>query len=157
MRRTLLLLSLLCLLPALAAAQVEPGQTLTGRVVEVTDGDTYDIRRSIGGEVTVRLFGVDAPESSQSYGRAATRAARRIIGGSNVRISVEDVGRYGRAIGRVRVGRGDLVTRDSIRHCTNIDSLPQFAGEARVMLEVVEFDYGPYDEVIEEAKGEEEG
>lgn len=62
------------------------------------------------------------------------------------------VGNYNRS-----VGRGDLVTRDSIRHCTNIDSLPQFAGEARVMLEVVEFDYGPYDEVIEEAKEEEEG
>ena len=108
MRRTLLFLSLLCLLPALAAAQVEPGQTFTGRVVEVTDGDPYDIRRSIGGKVTVRLFGVDAPESSQSYGRAATRAARRIIGGSNVRVSVEDVGRYGRAVGRVRVGGGDL-------------------------------------------------
>jgi endonuclease YncB( thermonuclease family) len=56
----------------------------------------------------VRLFGVDAPESSQSHGRAATRAARRIIGGSNVRVSVEDVGRYGRAVGRVRVGGGDL-------------------------------------------------
>jgi len=109
MRRSLLLLSLLlCLLPALAAAQVEPGQTFTGQVVEVTDGDTFDIRRSIGGEVTVRLFGVDAPESSQSYGTAATRAARRIIGGSNVRVSVEDVGRYGRAVGRVRVGGGDL-------------------------------------------------
>ena len=68
MRRTLLLLSLLCLLPALAAAQVEPGQTLTGRVVEVTDGDTFDIRRSIGGEVTVGVFGGGCPEAPPSLG-----------------------------------------------------------------------------------------
>ena len=87
---------------------MEPGQTFTGKVVEVTDGDTFDIRRSIGGQVTVRLFGVDAPESSQSYGTAATRAARWIIGGSNIRVNVRDVGRYGRAVARIEVGGGNL-------------------------------------------------
>jgi len=90
------------------AAQIEPGQSFTGKIVEVTDGDTFDIRRSIGGQVTVRLFGVDAPESSQPYGTAATRAARRIIDGSSVRVAVEDVGRYGRAVARIEVGGGDL-------------------------------------------------
>jgi endonuclease YncB( thermonuclease family) len=89
-------------------APVEPGQTFTGRVVEVTDGDTFGVRRSIGGEVTIRLHGIDAPESAQSYGRAATRAARRIIGGKNVRVAVEDIGRYGRAVARIEVGGGDL-------------------------------------------------
>jgi endonuclease YncB( thermonuclease family) len=89
-------------------APVEPGQTFTGRVVEVTDGDTFGVRRSIGGEVTIRLHGIDAPESAQSYGQAATRAARRIIGGKNVRVAVEDIGRYGRAVARIEVGGGDL-------------------------------------------------
>jgi len=89
-------------------APVEPGQTFTGRVVEVTDGDTYDVRRSIGGQVTIRLHGVDAPESAQSYGRAATRAARRLVGDKNVRVTVEDIGRYGRAVARIEVGGGDL-------------------------------------------------
>lgn len=66
--------------------QVEPRQTFNARVAEVTDGDTYDVRRSGGGQVTIRLHGVDAlPESSQPYGRAATRAARRYVGGKNVR------------------------------------------------------------------------
>ena len=52
------------------------------------------------------------------------------------------------------VGRGDLVTRDSIRYCTTVDSLPAFVGEARAMLEVVEFDYGEFEDIIEEAKKE---
>lgn len=64
-------------------APVEPGQTFTGRVVEVVDGDTYDVRRSIGGKATIRLYGTDAPEFSQRYGTAATRAARRYVGGEN--------------------------------------------------------------------------
>lgn len=29
-------------------APVEPGQTFTGKVVEVTDGDTFGLRRSVG-------------------------------------------------------------------------------------------------------------
>ncbi|MBB4060263.1 endonuclease YncB(thermonuclease family) [Salinibacter ruber] len=102
------LLACLLLSAPIAEAQVEPRQTFSARVAEVTDGDTYDVRRSGGGQVTIRLYGVDAPESSQSYGRAATRAARRYVGGKNVRVSVEEIGRYGRAVARVRVQGGDL-------------------------------------------------
>jgi len=85
-------------------APVEPGQTFTARVTEVTDGDTYDVRRSIGGAVTVRLRGVDAPESAQPYGTAATRAARRLAQGKSVRAADEEIGRYGRAVASVEVG-----------------------------------------------------
>ncbi|MCS3642443.1 thermonuclease family protein [Salinibacter ruber] len=91
-------------------APVGPGQTFTGKVVEVTDGDTYDVRRSIGGTVTIRLRGVDAPESTQSYGTAATRAARQYVGEKSVRVAVEEIGRYGRAVASVEVQSGDLGT-----------------------------------------------
>jgi endonuclease YncB( thermonuclease family) len=90
--RAALLAALLIAGPALATAQaqgdspVEPGQTFTGTVVTVTDGDTYDLRRSIGGKATVRLHSIDAPESTQSYGRAATRAARYITEKKSVRV-----------------------------------------------------------------------
>jgi endonuclease YncB( thermonuclease family) len=67
--RAALLAALLIAGPALATAQaqgdspVEPGQTFTGTVVTVTDGDTYDLRRSIGGKVTIRLHGIDGEPS----------------------------------------------------------------------------------------------
>ncbi len=89
-------------------APVEPGQAFTAEVVDVTDGDTYDVRRSIGSTVTIRLRGVDAPESAQSYGTAATRAARQYVGGKSVRVAVEEIGRYGRAGARVEVQGADL-------------------------------------------------
>ncbi len=89
-------------------APVDPGQTFTGRALEVTDGDTFGVRRSAGGEVTIRLHGVDAPESSQSHGTAATRAAQRYVGGKDVRVAVEEIGRYGRAVARVEAEGGDL-------------------------------------------------
>ena len=62
---------------AVSAQGVEPGQTFTGKVAEVTDGDTFKLRRPTGGIVTVRLWGVDVPETAQPYGTAATWAARR--------------------------------------------------------------------------------
>ncbi len=62
---------------------VEPGQTFTGRVVKVTGGDTFSIRRSAAWEVIICLHGVDAPKSAQPHGTAATRAARRYVGGES--------------------------------------------------------------------------
>jgi len=106
--RLLLAALLLALAPGAHAQTVAPGQTFTARVTSVTDGDTYDVRRSSGGTVTVRLHGVDAPESDQSYGPAATRAARGYVGGTRVRVSVEDIGTYGRAVARITVQGSDL-------------------------------------------------
>lgn len=102
------LLALLLVAPVAHAQSVAPGQTFSARVVEVTDGDTYEVRRSSGGTVTVRLHGVDAPESTQPYGPAATRAARRYVEGARVRVTVEDIGAYGRAVASVAVQGGDL-------------------------------------------------
>lgn len=87
---------------------VEPGQAFMGKVVSVTDGDTYDVKRPSRQEVTVRLHGVDAPESGQPYGREATQKARQYVGGKRVRVSVVETGRYGRAVARVTVQGGDL-------------------------------------------------
>jgi len=74
----------------------------------VTDGDTYAIERSIGGEVTTRLHGVDAPKSAQPYGKTATRAACRPVGEKGVRVPIvarksADTGAVG-----IEVGGEDL-------------------------------------------------
>ena len=47
-------------------AQVDPGQTFSVRVVEVTDADTYDVRRSGGGQMTIRLHGGATPPNPPS-------------------------------------------------------------------------------------------
>ena len=87
---------------------VEPGQTFKGKVVSVADGDTYDVRRPTGQEVTVRLHGVDAPESAQPYGPEAKQKVRQWIGERQVRVSVVEIGRYGRAVARITIQGGDL-------------------------------------------------
>ena len=108
MRPTVVATLLLLAGPALCASAQEPGQTYTARVQGVTDGDTYDVRVSEGQTFTVRLWGTDAPESSQPYGNDATNRVRELAQGSTVRVSVEEIGRYGRTVAQIEIGGGDL-------------------------------------------------
>lgn len=74
---------------------------LTLQVVDVTDGDTFTAAGSSGNTITVRVWGIDAPEAGQPYGPAATQVARELIGGELVGVYVQDTGPYGRHIARV--------------------------------------------------------
>lgn len=74
--------------------------SLHGRVVEVKDGDTCVVSTP-NARLTVRLWGVDAPESEQPYGPYATEAAQRVVRGEACRVVVKDSDRYGRIVGRV--------------------------------------------------------
>ena len=93
---------------AVFAQGVESGQSFTGKVTSAIDGDTYKVDRPVGPVVKVRLWGVDAPETAQPYGTAATRAARHLVGGESVRAHVEEIGRYGRAVASLEVQGSDL-------------------------------------------------
>jgi micrococcal nuclease len=93
-------------------------------VVHVIDGDTV---RLDGGE-TVRLIGVDAPETAQSpraqrlgqddpYAHEATQSLRHLIHGQQVRL-VHDGrlhDRYGRTLAYVYLEDGTLVNAELIR------------------------------------------
>lgn len=74
---------------------------VTGHVQRVKDGDTLDVRFADGVK-TVRVWGIDAPESSQPFGPHATEAAARLVGGKTVEVGIRKRGPYGRIIGRVR-------------------------------------------------------
>jgi hypothetical protein len=57
----------------------------------------------------------------------------------------ELVGRYNQSI-------TEKATQDSVRHCTEIDSLPDFVGETQVLMETFTFDYGRYNSAMEEVR-----
>ncbi len=86
-----------------APSPAENRKNIAGRVVTVPDGDTLTLRTDGGREVKVRLFGIDAPEMDQDWGRPA----RRLLSGLTDRrtVRVEQYGRdqYGRVVGRVFV------------------------------------------------------
>lgn len=97
------------LLLTTAAAQVPA--TVTG-IPTVTDGDTLQIRG-----VKVRLYGIDAPESSQTCtragktygcGREAAFALADLVRNKTVTCVKKDTDRYGRLVGICTVGSTEI-------------------------------------------------
>lgn len=101
-------LASVCNLPGPCWAQVQPGQTVSVSVTLVPNANTFEARRRSGETLTVRLFGADAPELSEPYGRKAQAAARRYIGDQTIRLEVVETGPYGRTVGRAIAGGGSL-------------------------------------------------
>lgn len=76
------------------------------KITRVVDGDTVEINRSIDGENTVRLIGVDTPEvygDREPYGPAASSFSTRRLEGRRVALQFdrEREDRYGRLLAYV--------------------------------------------------------
>ncbi len=70
---------------------------LVGTVVHVTDGDTIKVMLD-SGSIADRLDSIDAPEASQPWGREATAALARRLGGQEVTLAVTAQDRYERLV-----------------------------------------------------------
>lgn len=77
------------------------GDTLSGTVERVKDGDTVRIRLHDGGRADLRLAGIDAPEKAQPFGRASGRRLAALCLGRATEAEVRDIDRYGRPVGRL--------------------------------------------------------
>ncbi|WP_233249153.1 thermonuclease family protein [Desulfobulbus oligotrophicus] len=81
-------------------ARQAPKKEQSVRVVGVTDGDTLRVVIE-GQEVKIRLYGIDAPESGQAFGKASQQALKQITSGRQISIKVLDRDRYGRLVALV--------------------------------------------------------
>jgi len=79
---------------------------LNGQVVGVADGDTLTLRVD-GGNVRVRLDGIDAPELGQPYGKSARRSLAQICRGKAATAVERGKDDEGRILASVRCGEVD--------------------------------------------------
>ena len=91
--------------PVSAPAQV--GDVFTAPVTRVADGDTITVTRG-GAAVSIRLDGIDTPETNQPFGREAAAFLSARVLRQHVTVTVKDVDRYGRFVSRISVGGEDL-------------------------------------------------
>lgn len=76
--------------------------------VRVIDGDTVEIKYNDGRKSDrIRLIGIDAPESSQEYGKQSTNTLQKCVDNGNVNIRWQEQDRYGRLLGIVMSGETD--------------------------------------------------
>ena len=79
-------------------------ETITGKCVGVTDGDTATILVDGNKQEKIRFWGIDAPESKQDFGQVAKKKLSDLIFGKEVSVYITSQDRYGRNIGKVYVG-----------------------------------------------------
>jgi len=84
----------------------------TGKVAGIVDGDSLKIFRPGQGEVETRLYGIDAPEFSQDFGRAAKKHLAALL--LRQQVEVESLGRdkYGRPV--VIIFKNGLSTNEAM-------------------------------------------
>ena len=63
----------------LATQPAFAGETITGRVVGVSDGDTITVLDSTKTRHKIRLAGIDAPESKQAFGQASKKSLAAMV------------------------------------------------------------------------------
>lgn len=82
--------------------------TISGKVIAVTDGDTIRILGAENVQYKVRLAGIDAPESKQAYGARSKQSLSNLVFGKTVTVEFSKHDRYGRIVGKVLYESADM-------------------------------------------------
>jgi endonuclease YncB( thermonuclease family) len=82
-------------------------ETLTGRVVRITDGDTIVVLDADKVQHKIRLQGIDAPERRQAFGTKSKEHLSDLVAGKTVEVDYSKYDRYGRVLGIVLVNGED--------------------------------------------------
>lgn len=82
------------------AVHSAPAETISGRVIGITDGDTMTILDSSKRQYKIRLAEIDAPESQQPFGTRSKESLAALCFQKTAFVSDQGRDRYGRIIGR---------------------------------------------------------
>lgn len=89
---------------------------LTGKVLRVIDGDTIELLAKSSKtnpynhmqKLKIRLYGIDAPELKQAYGKEAKEYLSALILKQEVKIIIEDKDKYQRLIATIFLNNKDI-------------------------------------------------
>ncbi len=91
------------------------GQTWTGKVVAVHDGDTIGMLID-GKEHRIRLHGIDCPETNQAYGTRAKEFTAGLVFGKIVTAIRTSTDQYGRPVCDVFLRNGLSLNQELVRN-----------------------------------------
>ncbi|NTS41713.1 thermonuclease family protein [Flavisolibacter sp. BT320] len=123
---------LLCFLIACTNIERREGESTLGKtdgkVVAISDGDTFRLLTPDKKTERVRLYGVDAPENGQDFSTQARQALSELVFSQEVRIEEKDRDRYGRIVAIVYSNgvnvNEELLRRGMVWHYKEFDRSP---------------------------------
>lgn len=89
------------------AASAAFADTILGKVVGVTDGDTVTVLDASKVQYTIRLAGIDAPEKKMPFGQRSKEHLSDLVFNKDVEVETSKKDRYGRSVGNIFVGGRD--------------------------------------------------
>ena len=78
------------------------------KIVSIPDGDTLNIINSDNKKIKIRLYGIDAPETTQKYGQASRDYLRKIVKNKNLTYKIRSKDDYGRVVATLYGDNKDL-------------------------------------------------
>ena len=113
--------------------------TIYGRIVKISDGDSYNLLTDNKTTIRVRMEGIDAPETGQPHSRKATDYLKGLTRGQRIRLEVTGIDMYGRTLGWSYLEDGRELGKEMIRagyawhykHYNSDKELAELENEAR--------------------------
>ena len=105
---------------------------ITGKVIKVLDGDTYDLLLKDNTTIRVRMEGIDAPEGGMPYYKKAQQYLRDLCQGQTIRVEKTGKDQYGRTLGFSFLKEGRELSREMLNagyawHYKQYNSDPELA------------------------------
>lgn len=88
---------------------------VSGKVVKIVDGDTYDLLIDGDSTLRVRMDGIDAPERGMPFSKKARQYLGELCHGQIVRVNCTDCDHYGRIISFSYLEDGRELSREMLR------------------------------------------
>jgi micrococcal nuclease len=104
LRKALQILLVVLVILCAAAAHAAPLRTVTATITTITDGDTVQAITPEGTKLKVRLYGIDAPETSKGkipgepFGNDSRNYLASLVSQKAVRVEIRDIDRYRRIV-----------------------------------------------------------
>ncbi len=98
---------ILLLVAPLMLASASTADTLHGRVVGVSDGDTVTVLDATNTQFIIRLMGIDAPEKKQAFGNISKEHLSGLVFNKPVAVEYTKQDKYGRTVGKITINGVD--------------------------------------------------
>jgi endonuclease YncB( thermonuclease family) len=90
-------------------------EPVTGRVVKVIDGDTYDLLLGDMTTLRIRMEGIDAPEKGMPFSRVSKNYLSQLCEGQTLKVCITEDDQHGRKVGFSYLADGRELGREMLK------------------------------------------
>jgi len=94
---------------------LKKGSTVSGKVISIIDGDTYDLLIQGNKTIRVRMEGIDAPEKGMPFYRKSKKHLSDLCFGKQVKIKITGVDHHERYLAYTYLEDGKELSREMIK------------------------------------------